>query len=62
MGIAVGNVGCHVRARDTRSVITVPLDGRDSGTNGTGGHADLSTALTSAIEALALAARDAQAF
>jgi chromate reductase len=42
--------------------ITVPLDGRDSGTNGTGGHADLSTALTSAIEALALAARDAQAF
>jgi chromate reductase len=42
--------------------ITVPPDGRALGANGTGGHADLSTALTSAIEALALAARDAQAF
>jgi chromate reductase, NAD(P)H dehydrogenase (quinone) len=42
--------------------ITVPPDSRALGANSTGGHADLSTALTSAIEALALAARDAQAF
>lgn len=42
--------------------ITVPPDGSALGANGTGGHADLSTALTSAIEALALAALDAQAF
>jgi chromate reductase, NAD(P)H dehydrogenase (quinone) len=42
--------------------ITVPPDGSALGANGTDGRADLSTALTSAIEALALAARDAQAF
>jgi chromate reductase len=42
--------------------ITVPPDRRELDAHATGGHADLSIALASAIEALALAARGAQAF
>jgi hypothetical protein len=39
----------------------VPLDGRALDENGIVGDAELSTALTSAIDALAVAARDARA-
>ena len=42
--------------------ITLSLDGRRLDTNGIVGDAELSTALRSAIEALAIAARDAHVF
>ena len=42
--------------------ITIPLDGRGLDANGIVGDAELSTALRSAIEALAFAALDAQTF
>ena len=42
--------------------ITIPLDGRGLDANGIVGDAELSTALRSAIEALAFAAPDAQTF
>ncbi len=42
--------------------ITLSLDGRALDTNGIVGDAELSTALRSAIEALAVAARDARVF